>query len=314
LITIGWITSLWPVGEIAKINSIPDFLIPETSAITFAFLGAYFFGLNLIFRRYTRGDLSPKAYSHITVRILSSVIIVWVLEATFSYFYDDPTLKSNIILLVIAFGIGIVPETGMALLKDLLKKRLFGMWFPSLTVKHPISELDGISLYDQARLIEEGVESIETLAHHNLIELMLRSGVPVARLIDLFDQAILYLHSTGEVKSDNNTSKKCKRGIDVFRENGIRTATDLLIVIGEMDDRIKRAKTDDIRTQEISERKSFYKLIDPPGDPVTPPRMKIMVDSITDDEWLEYIKNWRDHSLLENKTFSKPVEMLKYYQ
>ena len=36
--------------------------------IVFAFLGAYFFALNLVFRGYVRGDLRPKTYSQITVR------------------------------------------------------------------------------------------------------------------------------------------------------------------------------------------------------------------------------------------------------
>ena len=47
---------------------------------TFAFLGAYFFAINLILRRYARDDLRPKAYSTITVRVIVAVLLGWLVE------------------------------------------------------------------------------------------------------------------------------------------------------------------------------------------------------------------------------------------
>lgn len=311
LITLGWIISMWPVGQIVAIEKfdLASFLIPHSTAVNFAFFGAYFFGLNLIFRRYARGDLTPKAYSHIIVRILNAIIIVWVLEATFVMLSGSGKEEGNIILLILAFGIGIVPETGTALLKDLLKTKKFAGWFPSLSVSHPISDLEGISLYDKARLVEEGVESVETLAHHNIIELMLRLGIPISRLVDLFDQAILYLHTTGLIKKVTNSTDKVKRGIDVLRENGIRTATDLLLVIDKLDSSIENPKNS-TKEKEVEKKHSFFQLIDPPGDPMTPTRMEIVLEAIKDDEWLGFIKNWRNQSVLEDKIIYDPQEIL----
>lgn len=54
---------------------------------------------------------------------------------------------------------------------------------------------EGINLYHRARLMEEGVENIENLAHHDLVDLILRTRIPVSVLIDWVDQAILYLHT-----------------------------------------------------------------------------------------------------------------------
>ena len=307
LITLGWIISMWPVGQIVSVDKfdLANFLIPRSTAVNFAFIGAYFFGLNLIFRRYARGDLTPKAYSHIIVRILSAIIIVWVLEATFINLSGSGDEEGNVLLLILAFGIGIVPETGTALLKDLLKTKKFAGWFPSLSVTHPISELEGVSLYDKARLVEEGVESVETLAHHNMVELMLRSGIPISRLVDLFDQAILYLHTTGAIKKATNSKDKVKRGIDALRENGIRTATDLLLVVEKLDSCIENPKNS-TKEKEIEKKNSFFQLIDPPGDSVSPSRMEIVLEAIKDDEWLGFIKNWRNQSVLKDEIITDP--------
>jgi hypothetical protein len=45
-------------------------------------------------------------------------------------------------------------------------------------VKNPITNLDGISAYDQARLLEEGIKNIENLAHSNFPEVLLRTRIP----------------------------------------------------------------------------------------------------------------------------------------
>lgn len=449
LITVGWIVTLWPVGTLDAGTSIHALLTPQPTAISFAFLGAYFFALNMIFRRYTRGDLTPKAYSNVAVRILSAIIVVWVLSAFFNRTSSPPeagleapsstllaaadtlsesahtlavlgdtlihradrlsgtpdadslpptiqrlsatgtslaatatvlsatasrlyaaintlsatsrhfsaasdtlathaaalkpavdrlaaqvassgsgdsahaasleslasllhdrtatldTLSATarqlaagassededyFLLLVLAFGVGIIPETGLALIKDLMRKQRLGKWFPSLSVKHPITELEGVSLYDRVRLLEEGVESVENLAHHNLIELMLRSGVPTSRLVDLIDQAILYLHVTGVVEGTAN-SDETGRGIHILRQCGIRTATDLLRVTARAEDRVKTAKRG-TKTKAKADRDQLFALLDP-APTSGPHRLQLVLDAMEDDEWLEYVKNWR---------------------
>jgi hypothetical protein len=143
-----------------------------------------------------------------------------------------------------------------------------GKIFPNFKAKHPITELEGISLYDQARLSEEGVENVETLAHHNMIELMLRSGIPVARLVDLMDQAILYLHTTGIVTEPgpDDKNKSPMRGIDILRNEGIRTATDLLAVEKSISD---DSNDTDSELKKRRNPETFYTLLDPEGNPVT---------------------------------------------
>ena len=64
-------------------GTISSYLEPRQTTYVFGFLGAYFFAVNLIARRYVRGDLRPKAYGAITVRMLTVFILSWVLEVTF---------------------------------------------------------------------------------------------------------------------------------------------------------------------------------------------------------------------------------------
>ncbi len=307
LITSCWIFTFWPVGELPVIDSaqVINLLSPRNSLISFAFLGAYFFALNLLFKRYSRGDLSPKAYSHVSIRIISAVILVWVLGVVISDSSREITKASFIVM---AFGIGLVPETGITLLKQLLESKKMGKIFPNFKAKHPITELEGISLYDQARLAEEGVENVETLAHHNMIELMLRSGIPVARLVDLMDQAILYLHTTGIVTEPgpDDKDKSPKRGIDILRNEGIRTATDLLAVEKSISD-----DTNDTDS-ELKKRRdpmAFYTLLDPEGK--TSYRMQRVIDAMKDDEWLVYIQNWRNIGLCQDTLITDPGEIIK---
>lgn len=102
VITIGWLVTLHPVDASIEKNSFQDFLQPGHSAITFGFLGAYFFAILSISRRYTRGDLQPKAYSHIVVRILTVFILAWIVESTANL---DKSMTPLIFL------IGVIPET-----------------------------------------------------------------------------------------------------------------------------------------------------------------------------------------------------------
>ncbi len=307
LITLCWIFTLWPVGEIPVVNSIEviNLLSPQMSLISFAFLGAYFFALNLLFKRYSRGDLSPKAYSHISIRIISAIILVWVIGVVINDSSMEITKASFIVL---AFGIGLIPETGITFLKTLMENKRVAKIFPGFKVKHPITELEGISLYDQARLTEEGVENVETLAHHNMIEIMLRSGIPVARLVDLMDQAILYLHTTGIVteSATDEKDKPPRRGIDILRNEGIRTATDLLAVEKLISD---GSNDTDSELKKRRNPETFYTLLDPEGK--TTYRMQRVLDALKDDEWLVYIQNWRNIGLCQDTLVTNPYEIIK---
>jgi hypothetical protein len=91
---------------------------------------------------------------------------------------------------------------------------------PSLRQPYPLSDLDGLNVWYEARLLEEGIEDMQNLATCNLVDVMLNTRIPVERLVDWIDQSILFLHLGKPVEGDGNPR-------DQLRRFGIRTATDL---------------------------------------------------------------------------------------
>jgi hypothetical protein len=266
VITIGWILTLLPAEAhlvIEQPQEILKLFLPQRMAVTFGFLGSYFFALNTILRRYLRADLKPKAYSSITVRIFIVTILAWVFGLPFN--------SENSYVMATVFLIGIFPESGLTFIQETVRNRK--RLFPSTAEKYPLTDLDEIDIYDRARLLDEGVTNIEGLAHHDLIDLMLETRIPPPRLVDWVDQAILYLHLPNRDQKDGTNV-----GLISFswlKKYGIRTATDLL-------------KTCDKGEQPLRKVLS--------GEPEKLKHLEVLLDVIKDDEWLNCIKHWRDNA------------------
>src|SRR4029453_9178489 len=119
ILGLGWLLILLKAGD--KIETTPGtsgglsfigLLSPDQSLVTYAFLGAYFFGLQAIWQGYVRADLRPKTYTTITVRVLVVVIVAWLLEATMG------ASRSPEPLYMLAFLAGIVPDQVLHLIRE----------------------------------------------------------------------------------------------------------------------------------------------------------------------------------------------------
>lgn len=315
LLALGWVVSVLPKhadvqralaplkASAEAAASLPIELcalfVPNPTAFTFAFLGTYFFALNMVFRRYVRADLGPKAYSHVAVRIIIASVLAWVVSQTWEGLGSPlataastaapagtasaavPTDVSPWQLLLLAFFIGFVPDTGLTLLYGVLKSRWVSALIPALENRDPLTQLEGITLYDQARLLEEGIENIENLCHHNLIELLLRTRIPAPRLVDLVDQGILYLHARDDVPDDGtdaaSNSRASKAGapsrtLSRLKSLGIRTATDF--------------------EQTFRNAASRAALLGRFG--ADAPRLELIAFALEDDEWMPQLRSWRE--------------------
>jgi hypothetical protein len=284
-LALGWILTLVPAGSLGNPTTpddIAQLFVPQRNAVAFGFLGAYFYTVNLILRRYARGDLRPKAYSAITVRILVVIILGWLVDAT--------TPVPGEPVLIVAFLIGIVPETFLTFLREIYRGRVVAPLTKSvskdLDETLPLQDLEGIDLYDRARLLEEGITNIQALAHHDLVDLLLETRIPAGRLVDWVDQAILYLHIVYPAE-DAAIAPGCSRKPaqrlrqQRLRRLGIRTATDLLAVYAKSEhdpalDQLRRAVAGDSKDDEGQ-------------------NLEILVASLQDDEWLSFIWNWRSN-------------------
>ncbi|OWY80803.1 hypothetical protein [Rhodococcus sp. BUPNP1] len=278
-IALGWTMALYSP---AASSGTPDTSLFTALAdpLAFAFLGAYFFSLNTCLRRYSRNDLRPKAYSAITVRVITVVILACLLQAVVespeSRVYDATVLP-------LAFVIGVLPETAMVLLRDTLRRFALTKKRRMLEEQLPLTDIEGLDLYDRARLIDEGVPNVEALAHHDLVDLLLETRIPVGRLVDWVDQAILRLHI---VDSTAETDPEGARVLSDLRALGIRSATDLLAA-----------------RQRCAHRKALVEAVargnESPADAEN--RLELLVTALCDDEWITYIRTWRDRTLVSDR-------------
>lgn len=300
---LGWLLTLLnpQVGAISDQADLVSLFQPHQSAVTFAFLGAYVYALGALLRGYVRRDLRPKSYTDITVRIVTVVALAWLLQV---FFPDDEP-----VLLVFAFATGLVPQIAFTLLREAiqssgatgsggrLEERWKRLWrrdvkdqpdsgqssapenlpVSDLDDPLPLTQLEGIDLYDRARLASEGITNIEALAHSDLIELLVQTRIPAPRLVDWVDQSILYLHVSRDDKdADNHSSYDRLRGV------GIRNATDLLRASAKAEARGPGDKNGN----------AFMQILGTVQDG-GPERLSIIIDAIEDEEWLSNLLYWR---------------------
>jgi hypothetical protein len=262
LFALGWTFTLLH-GDVTILDErgITALFEPRQSAVTFAFLGAYFYGLNVVLRGYVRKDLRAKTYSTLAVRVLVVVVLAWVLE----FFWSGTTLY------VAAFLAGIVPETALTFIKETARTRRGIRMAAAGDETDPLTNLEGIDLYDLARLFDEGVTSIQGLANDDIVELMLQTRISVPRILDWLDQAILYLHAGSSTDDERKTT------LTKLRSYGIRTATDL-------EDVLDAAKASDTLA-------TFDGILGPSD--TGPPRTEVIRQSMTDAEWMVNLRYWR---------------------
>jgi hypothetical protein len=266
LIAIGWIVVL--LSDAHRGGGSPSFgelFRPSPTPMTLAFLGAYFLSVQVTLRGYVRGDLKPKTYNVITVRILMAVILAWALQALWG---------TNQVVLALSFIAGILPNTVLRRIRDVGGHRKAD-GKDDLQGTSPLSQLDEVDVYERTRLEEEGITSVQALARHDLIDLILSSRIPVPRLIDWVDQAVLLQH----VPED---------AIKTLRQVGIRTATDYL--------------------QVCDDETAFAQLSEALANGTSGLSAELLQTVLNGDEWLSYIENWRQHdgtAALEVHTYDR---------
>jgi hypothetical protein len=194
-------------------------VLPFRHILSFALLGAYFYALNLTVRGYVRGDLQPKTYSQVSARILQVLVIsavIWVLYLAIAPDSQatSAAIESNAAwALLLAFFAGVIPDTVLTALFEWLRQSLrryeirlgkrgqrrTGERQPLIAESQPLTSIQGVDLYDRARLEQEGVTNLEALVHGELVDLMIQTRIPTGRLVDWMDQAVLLLYTKGVV-------------------------------------------------------------------------------------------------------------------
>jgi hypothetical protein len=187
--------------------------------LAFGFLGAYLFDIQMLVRRFFQSDLKPSAYASAVVRVVVVLIIVLAMHQL-PVFADGARAHEEA---VVAFVVGLFPLVGLQALNRLVAVVLRGA-VPTLRNNYPLSDLEGLNLWYEARLLEEGIEDMQNLVSANMVEVLLHTRVPVARLVDWHDQALLYLHL--RPRRDDAGPREHPR--DALASVGVRSATTFL--------------------------------------------------------------------------------------
>jgi hypothetical protein len=178
------------------------------------------------------------------LRIVVVLLILAVLHQLFAIGGSQGTVARGS-QYVTAFVVGFFPLAGLQALQRVAAKVL-RVVVPQLAPEYPLEQLDGLNIWYEARLAEEGVEDMQNLTTMNLVDVILHTRAPVGRLVDWVDQAFLLIHLDPAARNDmggnggageidaTGASAASGRGATrlALRRIGVRSATDLLKAFG----------------------------------------------------------------------------------
>ena len=242
----------------------------------YAFLGAYFFSLQMLFRRYVREDLRKSAYLAVSLRIILAVIGTWAAIIAIKAMWGiDPASKY---LVVLGFVIGVFPRIAWQFIqgatKALMRRFRMSGVLPSMESRLPLSDLDGLTVWHEARLEEEDIENVPNMATAEIVDLMISTRFPPDRIIDWVDQAILFTYLGPDQKEDKAHGSSRR---ELLRRQGIRTATSLIQAFGLS--RMKRRKDGDNVERILSDSSRSH--------------VRSFLDSIATDSNIRLVCAWR---------------------
>jgi hypothetical protein len=217
----GWTAIFW---DDTFFQSAPE---DVQDMLGYGFLGAYLFNIQMLARRFFQSDLKPSAYASAVLRVIVVLTIVFVLYQL--PLFDDGSRPQQAI---VAFVVGLFPLVGLQALNRVVAVTLRTA-VPTLQSSYPLSDLDGLNIWYEARLLEEGIEDMQNLVSANTVDVLLHTRVPVGRLVDWCDQAQLYLHLP-----PRKTQRRWRRGSatgdaqvhprEALAMFGVRSATSFL--------------------------------------------------------------------------------------
>ncbi len=195
-----------------------------------AFLGAFFWALQDIFRRYSVNCLMPSAYYDLSLRMILACIVSLLVYhaadaltggvgamvhdggATAGPASDQANAGGAVgILPALAFLIGTFPQRALRWLQTRIN--IFGQTGDPSVRPLPLAMIEGLTMHDELQLGELGIDNCYDLDKADFIPLLLKTPYPARELIDWQLQAKLCVHFGPAVKE--------------LRERGLRTVVDL---------------------------------------------------------------------------------------
>ncbi|NJM95454.1 MAG: hypothetical protein HC792_04015 [Acaryochloridaceae cyanobacterium CSU_5_19] len=182
----------FPAVKLTETLSFPQ----QGSRLVFsmAFLGAYLWGLQYLFQRYSLQDLLPNVYYGLGVRMLfASCLAVIIYNGADALIGNhegssSSSLTSNL-WPALAFLIGIFPQQGLRWMSARLSILISDA--PMAAHRAPLDMIEGINNYDLLRFEELGIETCYDMATADFVPLILKTAYSARQLADWILQAKL---------------------------------------------------------------------------------------------------------------------------
>ena len=194
----GWWAGV--IEDVINVFNSADPTIVIGRVLAYAFFGAYIYSFQLIFWRFLSYDLTPSVYIFTATRFISSfftsaVVIVGLGTFLTSARPASPDTNTTVVYIV-AWFVGFFPEQGWNWLAAIAQKTLRKQG--GISKEKPLSEIEGLSIWHQGRLKQEGIENAQNLAMTDITSLVTSTPFTVRQIIDWIDQAILLSYTNNE--------------------------------------------------------------------------------------------------------------------
>jgi hypothetical protein len=211
-----WTGVLEEVADVFGVDDILPRAIVTGRILFWGFIGAYTYAVLLIYRRFMSYDLIPSIYIFVSTRLWLAMTVgamVGVVVGTVSKSTGVPFDVNIVTVSAILFVIGFFPDHGLTWLIATAQTALKQRWSPAKELK--LAEIEGLNIWQQARLKQEGIENVQNLATANVADLVVATPFTVNQIIDWIDQAILTVYASQEQ-------------LEALEKAGARTASDVL--------------------------------------------------------------------------------------
>ena len=179
-------------------------------------VGAYVYSLQMTLRHFMAYDLTPSVYVFTTNRFFLAYSVGAVAGIGVANFSNNSGIGFDTAMTAVAivvFFVGFYPEHGLRWIIVTAQKTL--NLDGQTSNEKRLSLVIGISIWQEGRLHQAGIENVQNLATVDLPELVVGTPFPLARLVEWVDQAI-FLHFAN------------LNDITVLEKFGICRASDLL--------------------------------------------------------------------------------------
>ncbi len=242
LTIIGMMLFFWPPqSDLVNVNTL--------QAMRYGFLGAYVFSAQLIYRRYTTYDLQPTVYLSGALTLIAGLAFNYV---TFEALTHLPTTVQDESLSGLGAGLAAIVAFALGYFPSLAIRWFNRVAYSALGVSQrradalPLSLIDGVSQWHEARLLDNGIDNVQNLASADILDLLVNSTFSGQQVVDWVDQAILYLYLEPNM-------------IDRFRDTGVRTTSDFRDLWHAVDESQKQDLAQQLQTN-VAQLDLLYKV------------------------------------------------------